>query len=246
MPQVLLAWGLPGVIGIAGCYLIVCAIAGRIFSLKKFFAGCLLDSMAKRATLAAFGFVLAVPLIWAIYGQVVFGSRGSLFSPSIPEKVVDTKIPTTLEPLYRRASWVPSAERPSPIVESFGLDLRSVRQLQSTYFNKSVYLYVTEHQSTKSNLFEIWVVVADPATFSSGPLSEAEFMGKIRRSSIPPQNIYRATVQQTGQTMLFNYSDNTYLLTVKNIYAVLFGNNKIAVEISTPPGAVRRSLQGRV
>src|SRR6185369_2667666 len=84
-------WGLGGVMGVGGCYLVVGSIAGKIIPIGNYVPLVRLR-LRQRVLLAGFGCVLALPIIWSSYGQMINGTRGILFQPpETPERVAAPK-----------------------------------------------------------------------------------------------------------------------------------------------------------
>jgi hypothetical protein len=166
---------------------------------------------------------------------LVFGTPGSVFTPVIEDKIiVSPENSSGIAPTHFNISWLQSSDHLCPVVETLGLGQRGIRQLQSAYFQKQVYVYASDIHSLPKKPFNVWVFVDRASWPSSGKLSEESF--RQRSSAIPPRNIFPLEVRQKGQAIAFQYGGQAYRLTVTQIYAVLIGQDKIAVEICKPSG----------
>ncbi|MCI0336793.1 MAG: hypothetical protein L0226_04405 [Acidobacteria bacterium] len=243
-------WGLWGCLGLGGCYLILGSIIGVLGPLPFIFPSRhRLKSKIERVLLALFGFLLAAPIIIYAYGESIYGKKPKFLEPGTPEYVKDSDSSKTSifrqilerprysitesnfhpELLLTNVSYRFPNQRPRQdcqIVESFGLTQRSIRRLQYKPFQNQVFVYVGDiHYFGASSLY-VFTDKSDawPATAS---IPESEVQKRIDKSS--SKEILR--FKRTGQELYFGYGGKRYRLTVKQIYSVLFGADKIAVEI---------------
>lgn len=242
-------WGLGGVMGMGGCYLVVGSIAGRIIPIGSYVPLIPLRTRKQRFLLALFGCVLALPIIWSAYGQVLLGAPGRLFKP--PETVEKVTTPKTgklvlsgelpvnsvqLASFMREPLVTPASTRGEscPAVESFGLEQRAVRQLKFERFQSRVFVYVGDVHSVLREPTKVSVVIGEKDSWpSSGQIKESEFYRRFNR--ISNKDKAAMEVHRSGDAMSFIYAGRRYRLTVTKVYAVLFGEDKIVVEICEMP-----------
>jgi hypothetical protein len=243
-------WGLGGVLGMGGCYLVVGSIAGRIIPIGNSVPPIPIRTRKQRFFLALFGCVLALPIIWSAYGQVFFGTPGRLFKP--PETVEKVTASKTSKHRLRGELLVNAVQLASfmggPLVtpalahgescsavESFGLEQRDIRQLKFEPFQGRVYVYVGDVHSVLWKPTKVFVVIGEKDSWpSSGQLKESEFYRRFNR--ISDKNKAYLEVHRSGEAMSFSYAGRRYRLTVTEVYAVLLGVDKIAIEICEMPG----------
>src|SRR6185369_11071078 len=238
-------WGLGGVMGVGGCYLVVGSIAGKIIPIGNYVPLVRLR-LRQRVLLAGFGCVLALPIIWSSYGQMINGTRGILFQPpETPERVAAPKtsdqqprgeLPANSVRLARFTGETRAvlASASCPAVESFGLNQRNIRQLKFAPFQGMVFIYVGDVHSASREPTELSVVIGERSSWpSSGHIDESDFYRRLNR--VPAENKVAMEISQSGDSTSFTYADRQYRLTVTAVYAVLFGPDKIAVEICEVP-----------
>lgn len=250
--QILNSWGLFGTMGAAGCYCIYGAIIGAMGPLPLLISKRTpVKTKFQRSMLAFFGAILAVPVIFAAYSELVFGVKTKTFSP-----LIDTEVAEPNDTSHSSAYGLPVAHvrfasqsisqprsnhdfalgyvtreflrhsncRP---VESFGLKKRQYRQLQYSPFNGDVFVYVGDIPlfGGTTELY-IFSPSADPWP-SQGSLRESEFSRRIRGV----QNLRRIRFKGPGANISFIHNQRRYTLTVTGVYAVVFGGDRVALEI---------------
>jgi hypothetical protein len=252
-------WGLGGVMGMGGCYLIVGSIAGKIIPIGTYIPPIRLR-IKQRVLLALFGFMLALPIIWSSYGQVIYGTRGRLFRPpETAEKVVTSKVSDRRlesELLINSVQLASSMDgsRPAPraltrggescpVVESFGLDQRNIRRLKFEPFQGRVFVYVGDVHSVLWKTTKLFIVIGEGDSWpSSGKIEEADFYRRFNK--IPNKNKVVLEVHRSGELTFFAYAGRRYRLTVTEVYAVLLGADKISIEICELQESGQKYLTG--
>ena len=139
MKEIIQAWGLNGCIGVAGCYLVISGIVGRLIRVPPIIRNEVkVARRGQRVTLGMFGLVLALPLLVAVYKDKVFGIKTVIRSPDIPE-FVDTPKPlaSAIRPVVY---WSDGCE----IKEAFGLEEHQSRQLRYAQFRGAVFVGVND------------------------------------------------------------------------------------------------------
>jgi len=202
----------------------------------------------QRVMLGMFGFVLAMPLIWSAYAMTITGTPGSLFSaPSVPDTVEShvSQDGSTTQENYRHLARNPirlvrlsiafgeelaQTNDRCEVVESFGLNQRNIRQLKSPRFQGKVFVYVGDVHALSREPSLVHVFIGDQGAWQpAGRLSESEF--DRRFASIAQGSKWTLPVRSRGDSTYFEYDRQRYRLTVTQVFAVLFGTDKIAVEI---------------
>ncbi len=116
------------------------------------------------------------------------------------------------------------------LVEYFGLKERNIRRLRHSRFQNEVYVYVKDIQNPNKEPFNVYVIVSDMDSWpSSERVTESRFRELI--SDISEEDMHILTVRERGESIEFSHSERTYRITVTRIYEVLFGSDRIAIEI---------------
>jgi hypothetical protein len=137
MKEIIQAWGLNGCIGVAGCYLVISGIVGRLIRVPPIMRNEIrVARRGQRLTLGVFGLVLALPILLAAYRDAVFGVKTVVKAPEVPEFVEAPK------PLASAFLPVVYWSEGCDIKEAFGLEEHQSRQLQYAPFRGSVFVGV--------------------------------------------------------------------------------------------------------
>ncbi len=86
--SIILAWGLGGILGVCGCYLVVGAIMGTLLPIPRLMTReYKIGSVRRQILLGIFGVALCLPLLWTLYIKAFKGANTVIDEPNIPEKV---------------------------------------------------------------------------------------------------------------------------------------------------------------
>jgi len=254
------SWGPLGLIGFAGCYLVTVGIAGQYVSIGKWkLVKGRTSRLTKnqRLLFSIFGSLLAAPLMIQFYLKAVHNEPVILYQDAKVDeyvKPVDSPKPPASPTGQQRnlsdgalvgvnysphteMTLVPAASPGSnaaqkegcQVVESFGLDQRSIRGLKYAGFQKSVSIYVGDIHYTWYSPTTVYIVAGSPDALPTGRMSPSEF--SKRTGGIGNGNKWALNVGKQGDSTQFIFNGKSYRVTVKEIYASLFGTDKIAVEI---------------
>ncbi len=248
---VISSWGPCGVLGSAGCYLVTAGIAGQYFSIGKWRP---VHGRTSRLTknqrwlFSIFGSLLAAPLIIQLYLTVAHNEPVRLYQDvKVDEYVKPADSPKSQERSFFDGALMGvnySPQPPAPvsytgsnaaqkpgcqIVESFGLDQRNIRRLKYAGFQNSVCLYVGDIHYTWYSSTSVHIVVSNPEALPTGGMSPSDFSKRI--SGIGDGNRWTLNVGKQGDSTQFTFNGKSYRVTVKGVYASIFGTDKIGVEI---------------
>jgi hypothetical protein len=243
------SWGPLGVLGYVGCHLVIMGIAGRYVSMLKLkpVAGKTSHlTKNQRWLFCVFGSLLAAPLIIQLYLQVKHDEPVRVYQ--------DVKVEEFVKPVEELkgeernladgalmaanyssgieilpAAYAPSGVQGCQTVESFGLDQRSVRRLKYAGFQNNVSLYVGDIHYTWYSATTVYIIVSNPEALPAGGMSPSEFSKRI--GGVSDGNRWVLRVNKQGDFTQFSYNGKNYRVTVKGVYASLFGTDRIAVEI---------------
>ena len=249
--------GAGGVFALVGLYLLVVMIMGKFFPIWKGFPPAIpIRYVAQRIALGFLGGVLFVPPVWVT-------SFGPLFAGDMEGHKVNEDS-TTTQPVqneegktsrgqsptlsrlplgfaYNLSPHIVKAERYPPgggcrRLESFGLEQEHIVPLEHSRFDGQVYVYVEDiHNNPMLKPFNVHVVSARRGAFAKNQkIGEEYFPQQIRRVDAETLETLRA-VQHKNSAIDFRYEQRSYRLTVTRIHNILFGSDRISVEVCVLP-----------
>lgn len=257
--NIILAWGLQGCLGVAGCYLILGSIMGRLISFPPIVKReHRVRHKAERFLLGFFGLLLAFPIVFAAWRDIFRGIQTTVVPPKIEEKVKEPDPTSSL--LFpelnigeehsaahigrmRQIKWNQNSEISPLIITS---KFSPVNRFQNSNCEKieSFGLEQYKVRTLKYHKFrgEVYVYVGDIRTFGGtdlylaiGKVSLSTGTGEISESEflgrVGSSNKLKLNFKRKGASMEFDYLGMRYRLTVTNIYIAIFGTDKIAVDI---------------
>ena len=205
MKDVMIAWGLPGCIGLAGCYLVTSGILGTFGPLFPFIRKELkVERRSQRLLLGFFGLLLAFPVVGQAYAGFFLGVTSVLSAPETPNYVADpprqtSSVGQVTPTLQQAAYWNQACE----VREAFGLAEHQSRQLQYARFRGRVWVRLESVSSLGGS--DVYIDIDKTrSTFK---------------------------VNKKGDYYEFGYEGRRYRLTVTGIYSALVGPSKLAVEV---------------
>ena len=132
MKEIVLAWGVSGVVGVVGLYLILGGIVGRLVPIPPLMReNVALVTVAQRCVLAAFGAILAFPLLLSTYKNFALDVRSVIVAPAVEE--------TVAVPVVKVAFGTGADCR---TIETFGLKERASRRLKYAEFDGALLVSV--------------------------------------------------------------------------------------------------------
>jgi len=245
--------GLPGLLALIGCWMIVGAIIGKLLALSHLLEkDVVLDRIYERVMLGAFGVVLLGPGLHLVYQ----GSAARVVSPTPPDYVATPASAnhTSLQPQaseipLRTAQWREFAGSPARLVrsnlvrasamfgapqkscrtvESFGLYAHSLRRLKYQAFHGQVYAYVGDVSSPSNGATNVYLFSTSTSAPGDGKIDDPTFQ-RLWTSASPLQ--LQKPIRSLGESFTFPYDGAQFKLTVTQIYKVLVGSDEIVVEI---------------
>jgi len=236
--------GLPGVMGLLGCWLLVGAIVGKLIAVSHVLRQeVLLPRMYQRISLGLLGGILLGPGLHTLY----YGSSSRLVSPTpqdyvspaegvnhtslrldhlnLPQRNIPIQAATFHPARFTRAAIFQA--RGCRKVESFGLYAHNLRQLKYAGFQGQVYLYVGDVESPKRGATTVYLFSTSASAPADGKIDDPTFQHLWSGASSKIQQ----AVRSPGDSFPFPYGKSQYQLTVAQIYKVMIGSDEIMVDV---------------
>ena len=240
--------GLPGVMALIGCWMIVGAIIGKLLALSHLLQqDVVLQRVYQRVMLGVFGAVLLGPGLHLVYQ----GSAARVVSPTPPDYVAPpaSASHTTAQPqaseiplrapewkaiphsharLLRASAVFAAPQKSCRTVESFGLYAHNLRRLKYQPFHGQVYAYVGDISSPSNGTTNVYLFSTSTSAPGDGKIDDPTFQ-RLWGSASPLQA--QKAIRSLGDSFTFPYDGAQFKLTVTQIYKVLVGSDEIVVEI---------------
>jgi hypothetical protein len=230
--------GLPGVMALIGCWMMVGAIIGKLLALSHLLQqDVVLQRVYQRVMLGVFGAVLLGPGLHLVYQ----GSAARVVSPTPVDYVAPpasashttaqpqaSEIPHSHARLLRASAVFAAPQKSCRTVESFGLYAHNLRRLKYQPFHGQVYAYVGDISSPNNGATNVYLFSTSTSAPGDGKIDDPTFQ-RLWGSASPLQA--QKAIRSLGDSFTFPYDGAQFKLTVTQIYKVLVGSDEIVVDI---------------
>src|SRR5947209_5126186 len=249
--NIILAWGLTGCLGVAGCYLIVASIVGQFIEVPPIIKVRLrVSRKPQRVLLGFFGLILAFPVLFTAWKDVFKGYQTPLVAPQIKEEVKPNE-QTGASPSqklsfrddhrddrggrFQTVGWGQSPEPASLVTPAkfspFGRPQAGRCEKVESFGLEQYHLRSLKYAQFQGG---VYLYVGDIRTFGDtdlyltfgkrGFLPEAGEMSESEFiEKVGSNKKQHLSVNHSGTSTDFEYRGIEYRLTVTDIYTAIFG-----------------------